>query len=793
MSGPEYAVAGKWVVFAFGLPDHASDGQPITGDAANITANVRIDGGAANAVDDVNPTELEDGYYVFDITGTEYTGTQISIMPASATANVQVIGCPATVFPVAQYTNKLGIASDGDLVKVNESAAATLADGAQGGSSTVLTLQNVVVSGAATGVSISGTTAGLHIDGGTTGIGFDLNGGSSSGVALDIDTAGGDAVTIDAASGKGIDITASAAALYLSGSDGLWANKITLSGNEVGGVFEIDNIGGPAIDWRGTTYGAYIEGTAGPGMTLVGSSGTDDLVADITGNITGTLSTGLSAAAVTRMDLLYGTDAGFGAAYVGPRGPGVYLDDAAGNTNTVNGTDGTWKTPVSTIAAAKTLADSLGFKRIYLVNDADIALGATMVDYEFVGIGELTANVINLTSQDVSASCFYNLCLEGVQGGSGRLYAEGCALKDPGAGATTLHIYASRCGIVDEIEVDTSADNVFDQCYSLVAGNSSPVIVATGAAGTISWRHGSGGAEFKSLSASHNVSYEADGQVIFNADCNVNATIALRGNMSITDNTAGMNNITKDAVLNQERLQTAADAALVAMHLDHLLAVDYDPASKPGVATALLNELIEDDGGVSRYTTNALENGPGGSSTDYMLLKSTTIATLADQLTFTLTDGSTDDNAYLPAFVIVTDQSDSDQKCLGIIDTYTGSTKGITLVGDPAIFTMATGDTVDVMAMDPRLDVLYNNVTVGITYDTFTITVSAVPLNNVAIWVTTDEAGALVVQSGTTDASGQKDFHLADANYWVHCLLSGYDFTSMPREFTVASGSFSWA
>lgn len=57
-----------------------------------------------------------------------------------------------------------------------------------------------------------------------------------------------------------------------------------------------------------------------------------------------------------------------------------------------------------------------------------------------------------------------------------------------------------------------------------------------------------------------------------------------------------------------------ASAALVAIHLDHLLAVDYDPTSKPGVATALLNELVEGDGGVSRYTANALEQAPTGGS-----------------------------------------------------------------------------------------------------------------------------------------------------------------------------------
>ena len=60
-------------------------------------------------------------------------------------------------------------------------------------------------------------------------------------------------------------------------------------------------------------------------------------------------------------------------------------------------------------------------------------------------------------------------------------------------------------------------------------------------------------------------------------------------------------------------IQSKCNDALVAIHLDHLLAEDYDPSSKPGTATALLNELVENDGGVSRFTVNALENAPSGS------------------------------------------------------------------------------------------------------------------------------------------------------------------------------------
>lgn len=84
----------KWTVFAF----DATTGLPATGDAANITANLRLDGGAANAVDDTNPTELEDGYYVFDITQAETNADHIIICPQSSTSDIVVIGVPGAVW-----------------------------------------------------------------------------------------------------------------------------------------------------------------------------------------------------------------------------------------------------------------------------------------------------------------------------------------------------------------------------------------------------------------------------------------------------------------------------------------------------------------------------------------------------------------------------------------------------------------------------------------------------------------------------------------------------------------------
>lgn len=71
--------------------------------------------------------------------------------------------------------------------------------------------------------------------------------------------------------------------------------------------------------------------------------------------------------------------------------------------------------------------------------------------------------------------------------------------------------------------------------------------------------------------------------------------------------------VSEDESLSASEVNTEVDTAIETYHLDHLLAADYDPSSKPGTATALLNELVENDGGVSRYSANALEQGPSGS------------------------------------------------------------------------------------------------------------------------------------------------------------------------------------
>ena len=264
-------------------------------------------------------------------------------------------------------------------------------------------------------------------------------------------------------------------------------------------------------------------------------------------------------------------------AYAGSDGPGIYIDSGASNTNTVLGTDGVEATPVSTLAAARTLADALGVKVYYLEGNSDSTIDATHEDWEFIGIGSIADNVVNLGSQDVDRSLFRNLTIEGTQGGTGRITARDCALQDPGAGTTTLHIFAERCGIVDDILVDTSADNVFDECFSLAASGVAPIITATGASGSIIISHYGGKLELKSLSASHNIELDGHGHITFNADCNVNATLDIHGIWDVTDNTAGMSDLTTTSgLVNMTKINTEADTALT----------DYDAPTKAEMDTA---------------------------------------------------------------------------------------------------------------------------------------------------------------------------------------------------------------
>ena len=143
---------------------------------------------------------------------------------------------------------------------------------------------------------------------------------------------------------------------------------------------------------------------------------------------------------------------------------------------------------------------------------------------------------------------------------------------------------------------------------------------------------------------------------------------------------------------------TAVDLATVDANVDAVL-VDTGttlPAQLDSMSGATFDTSTDSLEAIRNRGDAAWTTGAGG--TPPQLLQATTIATLASQTSFTLTAGSSDDDAYNGAIVVITDSSSSVQKAVGTVSDYTGSTKRITLAADPAIFTMAAGDSIDVIA-----------------------------------------------------------------------------------------------
>lgn len=177
------------------------------------------------------------------------------------------------------------------------------------------------------------------------------------------------------------------------------------------------------------------------------------------------------------------------------------------------------------------------------------------------------------------------------------------------------------------------------------------------------------------------------------------------------------------------------DARLAAIHLDHLLAADYDPANKPGVATALLNELVESDSGVSRFTANALEQAPSGSGGD---------ATEAKQ------------DIIIAALAVVDATADA-----VLEDT------GTTLPAQIAALDIGGGT--------------------GTYACTWTVNDGSTALEGakVSFWL----AGVLR-GTGTTNASGQVSMSLDAGTYTVAISLSGYTFASTTH--AVSSTASTW-
>ena len=149
--------------------------------------------------------------------------------------------------------------------------------------------------------------------------------------------------------------------------------------------------------------------------------------------------------------------------------PGGFIcyDSAAANTNTVIGVDGTPANPVSTPAAAKTLADALGTKAIFIKGTWTNAV--TMTGYFFKGSGHTA--VLNFNSTNMTGCYFEYLDLRGINTGLTNIYNK----------VTTLNTF-TVAGVVFDSEIgNTSQINGYSNLWNCQPTNTGAITLNFGA------------------------------------------------------------------------------------------------------------------------------------------------------------------------------------------------------------------------------------------------------------------------------------------------------------------------
>lgn len=224
---------------------------PKTGDAANLTAYRSLDDGAVTVLGDTSATEMDStnakGFYIFDLTQGETNGDKNLYTCKSSTANMVCLAMPAVNYTVPANFTTFSIDSSGN-------GKATLADavahGGTLGSSTAtfaMSRASIVSQSANTAaftITGNGSGAAALWTGGATGIGFNIVGGGTS----------GDGIKVTTTSGHGLNLAP--------------------VGTSMHGLFVTGGNGGTS-----------------DGFKAVAGTGGVPIRGDITGNITGTLST----------------------------------------------------------------------------------------------------------------------------------------------------------------------------------------------------------------------------------------------------------------------------------------------------------------------------------------------------------------------------------------------------------------------------------------------------------------------------------------------------------------------
>lgn len=472
----------------------------------------------------------------------------------------------------------------------------------------------------------NGTAAGLRVVGGATGPGMNMIGGSSSGAGINISATAGNSsgITVTATgTGNGVTIT---------GGSGATGNGVNIAANSTNG-HGLNSVGtgtGSGLRVAGGATGAGMSaiggGTSGDGIECSVTSGAE-IDADITGNVTGNLSG--SVGSVT--GAVGSVTGAVGSIAAGGITTSSFLTGAI--TSPVFGTGAIDATVLATTAVDEIrdaiLADSIAFNGAdiaAILNDTGTTLETHLTDIKGATFDGTTDSLeairnsvvaVSGTADSGSTTTMVDAALteadndywkgcwirftSGTISGQTRLITAFTAASDTitFAPATTQAVGTNTYEILPAGAVNIEQWNGTDVPTENTAGY--PIVTV---------KDGTGTGEIDTASGTVSLSAATQSSIVDNVWDRARSSHTSPGSFgegvaSVQGNVTG--SIGSLGATAKTDVNTEVDTALTDIHLDHLLAADYDPAAKPGTATALLNELVESDGGVSRFTANATE------------------------------------------------------------------------------------------------------------------------------------------------------------------------------------------
>lgn len=266
----------------------------------------------------------------------------------------------------------------------------------------------------------------------------------------------------------------------------------------------------------------------------------------------------------------------------------IWVDTIGGTAGTTNDKNGAADLPCLTWADALILSASKGLKKFHIANGSTITLSASTDNCTLYGAHW----TLDLSGESIAEAVFTGAHVFGIGTGGGSDFHH-CYLADGGT-LTIAQADFHRCALAGSIVLTAAATYYFDQCYSGVAGTSTPDLDVGAAVGStnVNFRHYSGGIEIENFGrvGTDLMSLEGHGQLVLNANC-TGGTIAIRGHFTVTDNASGVVALSDDARYDVDQVTAGADAATtVSLHSDY---DEAKTAAQAGDAMTLAEDSIK--------------------------------------------------------------------------------------------------------------------------------------------------------------------------------------------------------